>query len=526
MKKKKQLILLIVFVAVILALVGALVGMSLHEKKKDRQEEEEASKSAEADEATLRIFNREAEDFVKIKYTNPSGEPNEYDYDAENDKWTAAADPEYPLSSTNLYNIASVCSHLKASKVVEENLSDPAVYGLDDPDYVVTVTDKDGKDTVLRIGMKNEYYKGYYLMVDGRSEVYLIGYTLPGYLDQNKVDMLGVERLNVPDQEYIHKLEVEDHYTIEYFPSGSTEYSYYPTDVYFLQHGEKDYTPADSDLAGSVLAAASTLNTSDYVAYKPTEEELDEMCLTEGKVFRITYTYEEAAPEGKAAEDSSDKELLTMVLEVGAGIYEQVLEGSAEEPKLTGYYVRMQGGDFVYKMDVEKVNTLFQVHEGDFFPKGYARLLLSNVEQFDVALQDGQKIHYEITRHDETDEDGNTNTVNEYTMNGTPIDGTYVTSIFYQLGQMKYDRTLKEEDEIPDYKPDLEITYETNLERFEKITVGYMTYDSNYDIVFLNGEAKALINFRDVEEMEKDLGEALQVLEMVREAATEAETEE
>ena len=487
MKKKKQLILLIVFVAVILALVGALVGMSLHEKKKDRQEEEEASKSAEADEATLRIFNREAEDFVKIKYTNPSGEPNEYDYDAENDKWTAAADPEYPLSSTNLYNIASVCSHLKASKVVEENLSDPAVYGLDDPDYVVTVTDKDGKDTVLRIGMKNEYYKGYYLMVDGRSEVYLIGYTLPGYLDQNKVDMLGVERLNVPDQEYIHKLEVEDHYTIEYFPSGSTEYSYYPTDVYFLQHGEKDYTPADSDLAGSVLAAASTLNTSDYVAYKPTEEELDEMCLTEGKVFRITYTYEEAAPEGKAAEDSSDKELLTMVLEVGAGIYEQVLEGSAEEPKLTGYYVRMQGGDFVYKMDVEKVNTLFQVHEGDFFPKGYARLLLSNVEQFDVALQDGQKIHYEITCKD------------------------YDTYMYGNLYTLEY----KSGDDwyVVPFLPDHMFTMEGHIMELQRV------FDDGKCIRYFDGDEEKAIPYQDEKEADRIAESVHEYLDSIREPA-------
>ena len=135
---------------------------------------------------------------------------------------------------------------------------------------------------------------------------------------------------------------------------------------------------------------------------------------------------------------------------------------------------------------------------------------------------------FEILDHEEINEDGDAYTKTEYFMNGTSLPSDYFVAIFYELGRKSYDRVLTEEDQIPEeYKPDLEITYHTNLEFFEKITIGYMTYDSNYDIVYLNGEPKALINFREIEEVEKDLGEALEVLKMLENAPqTEAETAE
>jgi hypothetical protein len=228
----------------------------------------------------------------------------------------------------------------------------------------------------------------------------------------------------------------------------------------------------------------------------------------------------ETPVEGGKADPEAEKNPKEVVILIGDAIREESEDG--KEGTVVGFYAKPENGDAVYRLDSEPVNALFLKHEADFFTTLYSKVLQSNVETLDVMMGGEKKISYRFDRHPGKDDDGKDITVTDFYMNDTAVDSGYVNGVYYKFGRLAYDRVLTEKDKIPEkYEPDLEMIYHTNLEHFEEITVGYMKYDSNYDIVYLNGEPKALINFREVEGLEKDLDEALQTLEKLRESATD-----
>lgn len=89
----------------------------------------------------------------------------------QEDRWIYTADPDFPLAQQYPEEMKAIFEKLEVKR--ELNGGDAlAAYGLDTPQYQVTLTDQDGKETCLYFG--NAVDDGYYLTIDQTNKVYTV----------------------------------------------------------------------------------------------------------------------------------------------------------------------------------------------------------------------------------------------------------------------------------------------------------------------------------------------------------------
>ena len=90
------------------------------------------------------------------------------------DSWIKKDEKDFPVSQETLNSAVNNLATLDA----EQELKDPQKleeYDLDKPQNKITLTEKDGSETALQIGMKNENTGQYYVKKEsGDNSIYLV----------------------------------------------------------------------------------------------------------------------------------------------------------------------------------------------------------------------------------------------------------------------------------------------------------------------------------------------------------------
>lgn len=159
-KKKKQAVILLGVLVILLAALFALHMVN------QRTEEAEARK-----EASEKIYVTDIKDVTKIRYQSETSEMD-FEKTEEQGEWTYTEDPDFPLAQQYPEEMKDTFEKLEASRELKDG-DELAAYGLDEPQYQVTLTDKDGTETTLYFG--NAVDDGYYLTVDDTKKVYTVG---------------------------------------------------------------------------------------------------------------------------------------------------------------------------------------------------------------------------------------------------------------------------------------------------------------------------------------------------------------
>ena len=535
MSKKNQGRTLLIAAGVLVLLGGTYVGVTQIQKRTAAKKADREAEESEALEQELSIYDFDSADVTAISWKSTVSELS-FAYDETDEAWYEVSNPDYPLMQTYISGIATTVANLKAASVLEDTLDNVADYGLENPDCVIRLTKSDGEEIVLNFGLYNSYTNQYYMYAEGDSHIYMMGSTLVNYASYTLDQMLSVASVSLPSTDEVKALSVEGFdeaaasYAIDYSETDGLTYAWYPYDYWYYEREDGVRVSADSDTVDSLLSNACSLSLSSCENYDADAEELEGYGLNEDapSTARISYTYsyeETAESTDDEGEDDSEEEE-TVVITEEIVILVGNLKEAADEESEDMYYVREEGSDIVYIVKASDIENLtgFDTHE--LANKGYAMILSSNIDSIDLSFDEDQTIHYEVLRSTETDEDGNEITTTTYEMNGTEIDSTYVIAILYELTALGADRCIRDTDELVEYAPELEITYHTyDCEGFDEVVIGFTPYNDNYDMVTVNGANTLFINKLEVESMVSDLGEALDVLDMLREAETETESE-
>lgn len=174
MKKHKSMI---VLGAVLVLLVAAYVGLGKYQSAQDEKQEKEAE--------SAKVYVTNLTGIAGISYTDGS---SSFSFTKTDNSWGYDEDASFPLDETYVTYMESALSKIEAVRVIKESDAMSA-YGLENPAYTVTLTDKGGEKTNIYIG--NATGDNYYLTLDQKT-VYTVASTITDSLvwDLNSMVLL------------------------------------------------------------------------------------------------------------------------------------------------------------------------------------------------------------------------------------------------------------------------------------------------------------------------------------------------
>lgn len=300
MKKYKSLIILL---AVLVVLVVAYVVTGQLKKKSAEKENEEKQ-----------IAVLDMSDITSIQYTNGT---DTMSFIKEGGTWYSESDKEFPLQQSSLKTMAETFGTLSANRELTDG-DTLADYGLEEPQYTITLKNADGEEQNIYIG--NAAGEDYYMTVGDKEKIYTVDYSVVNAMNFDLDSMLQKETFPSIGSDNIKKVTITK--------AGETT----------------EYDADNSDQSDDITAIGGGLGAAyfvDCVDYSVQADELAQYGLDEAQRTTVTVVYT----------DSDDKEQ-TFTLYVG---------GRDESDAYN--YVQMDGSKMVNTMTKETVNNILNIEE-------------------------------------------------------------------------------------------------------------------------------------------------------------------
>ena len=300
MKKYKSLVILLT-VLVVLVVAYVVTGQL---KKKSAEKENEQKQIAVLD----------MSDITSIQYTNGT---DTMSFIKEGGTWYSESDKEFPLQQSSLKTMAETFGTLSANRELTDG-DTLADYGLEEPQYTITLKDADGEQQNIYIG--NAAGEDYYMTVGDKEKIYTVDYSVVNAMNFDLDSMLQKETFPSIGSDNIKKVTITK--------AGETT----------------EYDADNSDQSDDITAIGGGLGAAyfvDCVDYSVQADELAQYGLDEAQRTTVTVVYT----------DSDDKEQ-TFILYVG---------GRDESDAYN--YVQMDGSKMVNTMTKETVNSILNIEE-------------------------------------------------------------------------------------------------------------------------------------------------------------------
>jgi len=300
MKKYKSLVILLT-VLVVLVVAYVVTGQL---KKKSAEKENEQKQIAVLD----------MSDITSIQYTNGT---DTMSFIKEGGTWYSESDKEFPLQQSSLKTMAETFGTLSANRELTDG-DTLADYGLEEPQYTITLKDADGEQQNIYIG--NAAGEDYYMTVGDKEKIYTVDYSVVNAMNFDLDSMLQKDTFPSIGADNIKKVTITK--------VGETT----------------EYDADNSDQSDDITAIGGGLGAAyfvDCVDYSVQADELAQYGLDEAQRTTVTVVYT----------DSDDKEQ-TFTLYVG---------GRDESDAYN--YVQMDGSKMVNTMTKETVNNILNIEE-------------------------------------------------------------------------------------------------------------------------------------------------------------------
>lgn len=300
MKKYKSLVILLT-VLVVLVVAYVVTGQL---KKKSAEKENEQKQIAVLD----------MSDITSIQYTNGT---DTMSFIKEGGTWYSESDKEFPLQQSSLKTMAETFGTLSANRELTDG-DTLADYGLEEPQYTITLKNADGEEQNIYIG--NAAGEDYYMTVGDKEKIYTVDYSVVNAMNFDLDSMLQKDTFPSIGADNIKKVTITK--------VGETT----------------EYDADNSDQSDDITAIGGGLGAAyfvDCVDYSVQADELAQYGLDEAQRTTVTVVYT----------DSDDKEQ-TFILYVG---------GRDESDAYN--YVQMDGSKMVNTMTKETVNSILNIEE-------------------------------------------------------------------------------------------------------------------------------------------------------------------
>ena len=508
---KKKSMNLITAVAVLVVLSGAYVGVKTYVAKQEEKE------NAEEEEEKTQVFSISSEDVQSIKFVI---DKKEVTFEKNNDEWVKSDERDFPVDQDKLIEAIGSLNNVEADRVLD-NVTDTTEYGLDDPTNTITITDKDGKETVLHVGMENASTSQYYVENgEDESKIYVVADSVFQPFMKTLYDYAKAGTFPVIDSSTISNVTVDendDSYTLTKDDN---------TGLWNIQ--DKDGAEkADSAKVSSLTSSIASIAYGSFVNYNC--KDLSEYGLDK-PYGTITIDYQEKVEEksdssedGDASEDNStdaqdtteDKKdtSATDSTEEDTSVTDSsdtqtrmvnremtILVGDQSDDD--GRYVMVNNSKEIYTISNDTLSVFLGKTKEDFWDMTVSYLSVNNLESLQAEYQ-GETHVIDVSRETSEDNSGDdssttSTTTLSYQLDGTELDdSTPFTTFYNKLINMTGQKRLTEK-----YENNNKSDFDVELEDVdgEKTKIDYYQYDTNFYAAVV-GQKVYLVNKMTVKEL-------------------------
>lgn len=530
---KKKSMNLITAVAVLVVLSGVYVGVKTYVAKQEEKE------NAEEEEEKTQVFSISSEDVHSIKFVI---DKKEVTFEKNNDEWVKSDERDFPVDQDKLIEAIGSLNNVEADRVLD-NVTDTTEYGLDDPTNTITITDKDGKETVLHVGMENASTSQYYVENgEDESKIYVVAdsvfqpfmKTLYDYakagtfpvIDSSTVSNVTVDEnddsytltkdnntglWNIKDQDGAEKA---DSAKVSSLTSSIASIAYGS----FVNYNCKDLSEYGLDKPYGTI----TINYQEEVEEKsdPTEDgdaseenSTDEQDTTEDKKDISTMDSTEDKDDASAVDSTEEDTSATDSTEEDTSVTDSsdtqtrmvnremtILVGDQSDDD--GRYVMVNNSKEIYTISNDTLSVFLGKTKEDFWDMTVSYLSVNNLESLQAEYQ-GETHVIDVSRETSEDNSGDdssttSTTTLSYQLDGTELDdSTPFTTFYNKLINMTGQKRLTEK-----YENNNKSDFDVELEDVdgEKTKIDYYQYDTNFYAAVV-GQKVYLVNKMTVKEL-------------------------
>lgn len=530
---KKKSMNLITAVAVLVVLSGAYVGVKTYVAKQEEKE------NAEEEEEKTQVFSISSEDVQSIKFVI---DKKEVTFEKNNDEWVKSDERDFPVDQDKLIEAIGSLNNVEADRVLD-NVTDTTEYGLDDPTNTITITDKDGKETVLHVGMENASTSQYYVENgEDESKIYVVAdsvfqpfmKTLYDYakagtfpvIDSSTISNVTVDEnddsytltkddntglWNIQDQDGAEKADsakvssltssiasIAYGSFVNYNCKDLSEYGLdKPYGTITINYQEKVEEKSDSSEDGD----ASEENSTDEQDTTEDKKDISATDSTEDKddASAVDSTKEDTSAtdsteEDNSVTDSSDTQTRMVNREM------TILVGDQSDDD--GRYVMVNNSKEIYTISNDTLSVFLGKTKEDFWDMTVSYLSVNNLESLQAEYQ-GEMHVIDVSRETSEDNSGDdssttSTTTLSYQLDGTEMDdSTPFTTFYNKLINMTGQKRLTEK-----YENNNKSDFDVELEDVdgEKTKIDYYQYDTNFYAAVV-GQKVYLVNKMTVKEL-------------------------
>ena len=497
---KKKSMNLITAVAVLVVLSGAYVGVKTYVAKQEEKE------NAEEEEEKTQVFSISSEDVQSIKFVI---DKKEVTFEKNNDEWVKSDERDFPVDQDKLIEAIGSLNNVEADRVLD-NVTDTTEYGLDDPTNTITITDKDGKETVLHVGMENASTSQYYVENgEDESKIYVVADSVFQPFMKTLYDYAKAGTFPVIDSSSISNVTVDendDSYTLTKDDN---------TGLWNIQ--DKDgVEKADSAKVSSLTSSIASIAYGSFVNYNCTD--LSEYGLDK-PYGTITIDYQEevevesdSSEDASAADSTEEDTSATDSTEEDTSITDSadtqtrmvnremtILVGDQSDDD--GRYVMVNNSKEIYTISNDTLSVFLGKKKEDFWDMTVSYLSVNNLESLQAEYQ-GETHVIDVSREtseDNSDDSSTTSTTTlSYQLDGTELDDSIPFTTFYNklinmTGQKRLTEKYENNNE-PDFNVEL-----IDVDG-EKMYIAYYQYDTNFYAAVV-GQKVYLVNKMTVKEL-------------------------
>ena len=520
---KKKSMNLITAVAVLVVLSGAYVGVKTYVAKQEEKE------NAEEEEEKTQVFSISSEDVQSIKFVI---DKKEVTFEKNNDECVKSDERDFPVDQDKLIEAIGSLNNVEADRVLD-NVTDTTEYGLDDPTNTITITDKDGKETVLHVGMENASTSQYYVENgEDESKIYVVADSVFQPFMKTLYDYAKAGTFPVIDSSTVSNVTVDendDSYTLTKDDN---------TGLWNIQ--DKDGSEkADSAKVSSLTSSIASIAYGSFVNYNC--KDLSEYGLDK-PYGTITIDYQEEVEEksdssedGDASEENStdeqdtteDKEDISATDSTEDKDDASAVDSTEEDTSVTdssdtqtrmvnremtilvgdqsdddGRYVMVNNSKEIYTISNDTLSVFLGKTKEDFWDMTVSYLSVNNLESLQAEYQ-GETHVIDVSRETSEDNSGDdssttSTTTLSYQLDGTELDdSTPFTTFYNKLINMTGQKRLTEK-----YENNNKSDFDVELEDVdgEKTKIDYYQYDTNFYAAVV-GQKVYLVNKMTVKEL-------------------------
>ena len=505
--RKKALIIAIICLAAAAVLYLLVVKLSQKSEEADSSDDSLVISSVDSDQITAISYEKDGKSLSFMK---------------EDGTWYDAEDKSFPVDQDSLTTMTNALGAVSATRKLDspEDLSE---YGLDSPVLTVRYTASDGKEAEFTVGDTNDAAGGSYLKISGDDAVYLVASDFSDTFNSDIYQLADMESFPTITADSITDINVKSgSHTLEIkndsdggrtvlengeekencAESSVTQFINTVTGITFKSHVEyncKDLSKYGLDKPAADISVDYTTTETVTETSAETVTETSAETVTETSAETVTETSAESVQE---TADTEETESETETVEVAKQLILHI--GSQNEDG--DYYAALDGSKEVHVVSGDTIKELIEKKAADFTDNTILSGSLNNAKGIDVAIgsDSWHLVKKEVAKADDTADSAETEaeTEEKWYAGDTEIALTDLSSAYSDLSGMSAEKIL---DTAAKPTGDVAISVTVKWEDDTETTVSFTVYDSSFHLAEINGEARKLVNKRDVEKLVEDM---------------------